>query len=168
MQDAQLIIATGLRPAITPGAAVTRWLFPDLFTPTYMDLQAIMDLGRGARPVYANFRVSAAFNAQATNFLRPAIFVDSVPTFLNILTNNELVIARGPDILSGGLGTIGVGFPVALPPLNDLVLLSGGRRYITLGFEAYVPTTDWVSGGLDAWFDTDPYPGRPIAYSAGG
>lgn len=168
MQDAQLIIASNLRPAITPGAAVSKYLFPDLFTPTFIDLRAIMDLGRGARPVYANFRVAAAFNAQANNWLRPAIFVDSTPTFANVLTNGELTIAAGPQIVSAGLNVVGSGLSVVLPPLNDIVLLAGARRYITLGFECYVPSTDWTTGGLDAWFDTDPYPGRPITYAAGG
>lgn len=167
MQDAQLIIAQNLRPAIAPGASITRWLFPDLVTPNYVDQLAALDSGRG-KTVYANFRVAAAFNAVASNFLRFCVFVDSVPTFLNIITNNELVIARGPDIASGGLNTVGISVPLALPPLNDLALLAGaGRRYITLGIEAYVPTTDWSSGGIDAWFDTDPYPGRQLAYPGG-
>lgn len=169
MQDAQLIIASNLRPAIVPNAAVTRWLFPDLIAPTYWDLLAARDLGRGA-PVYGMFRIAAAFNAVANNFLRFAIFVDSTPTFVNILTNNELVVARGPDILSAGLGSSAVGMevPVALPPLSDLVRLTGeGRRYITLGLEAYVPTTDWSSGGIDAWFSPFARSGRPFVAPAG-
>lgn len=163
MQDVQLQIATNARPAITPGAGITRWLFPSLVAPDYIDLLAARDFGRGAT-VYANFRVSTAFNVVASNFIRPAVFVDSVPTFLNILTNNELVIARGPDVLSGGLGTIGVGFSIPVPQLSDLVLLTGqGRRFITLGIEASVPTTDWSAGGLDAWFEMAPY-GKAVAY----
>jgi len=167
MLDKDLWIATNGRPAITPGASITRWLFPSLVSPDYWDLRAIIDLARG-NPVYGNFRVATAFNAQASNFLRFAIFVDSVATFLNVLTNNELVIARSPDIVSTGLGTVGINFPVAMPSLNDLALLtSNGARFITLGFEASVPTTDWVAGGVDAFLSPEPLPPLPASHPAG-
>lgn len=167
--DDTLFLGKNQRPTFFAGVPTWQFaFFPTLIAPNYLDLRVVMDICR-ASPAYAVFRVATAFNNQIDNLLRPAIFVDNDPTFANVLTDPSLIIARGHDLNSAGLNTVGSFVAqIAMPPLSDLTRLAGaGRRYITLGLEAFVPTADFVSGGMDAFFAPRPIESRPIHYPAG-
>jgi len=171
MIDQNLVFATNARPAnILIGLGFAGYVFPNgiLATPNFLDLKVAMDMARG-NGLYATFRVATAFNAQAGNVLRFAIFVDTDPTFAPAMVpGSALLIARSHDFLSIGLADVGQFCTVALPPVGDLQrLISQGFRYLALGIEMSVPTTDWVAGGIDAFLTHAPFPTRPIDYAAG-
>lgn len=169
MIDAGLIMATNQRPTIVPGAGTNPALLPTGLAPNWLDFARIMDWARG-RTVYANFRVASAFDNVASNLVRPAVFVDDDPSFINTLSNPSLVVVQGHEIYSSGLqaGSVGQVVSIALPPLSPYALVGGeGRRYMCLGFMAFVPTTDWTAGGWDAWFSDRPHVQRPIFSPSG-
>lgn len=169
MIDAGLIFATNQRPTILPSAGITPALLPQNLAPNWLDFGRVLDWARG-RPVYANFRVAAAFDAVVGNTLSFCVFIDDNPTFINVLSNPQLVLARGHDIYSSGLsaGAIGNVVSLALPPLSPYALVGGeGRRYMCLGMLVYVPTTDWATGGLDAWLSDTPHVQRPVFSPSG-
>ena len=168
--DSTLFFATNERPALIPGPAEGKAVFPSLVAPNYYDLRAVQDMAR-ARPVYASFRVASAFNNVANNWLRFCVFMSDRTDFIDILApvvGEAQVLASSHKILSTGLASVGAVQRVAIPPASDFGLAGGqGRRYLALGFEYFVPTTDWTSGGVDAWLSTDPHQPPPIAHNAG-
>lgn len=165
MQDDNLFFARNDRPALIPGGTFPAF-FPSSLAPAYWDLQAAMDMARG-RSIFANFRIATSFNSVAANLLRFAVFVDDNEAFVNVLTNPSLIIARSHDFLSGGL-VAGTLVSVAIPPMSDITRVAGdGLRFITLGLEATVPTTDWSQGGVDAFLTHEAFPSRPLATPAG-
>ena len=168
MLDKDLFFAENQRSAIIPGPGV--WgsaPLPDLVFPNYLDLKVVCDLARG-NPLFANFRITQAFNNVAGNFLRFAVYVSNDVTFFDVLTNAELTLARSHDIPSLGLVDVGYVVPVALPPYGDLLRVLGeGRRYMALGFDYLVPTTDWSTGLLDAFLSPQALPLRPLSTPSG-
>jgi hypothetical protein len=167
MLDKDLMMGEDARPVITPGASILNHLLPTTAGPNYLDLRVAMDWARG-KQIYANFRVQTPFDAVALNYLRFAVYVDSVTNFANVLTNTELTLVRGPDMLSSGLNVQGLVTSLAIPPHNSLVqLVAQGRRYICLGFQAYVPSADWGTGGIDAFFADAPLAPPQIDYASG-
>lgn len=168
MLDKDLYFAENARTGILPAPNV--WgvaPLPSLVEPAYYDFRVITDLAR-ATPVYANFRLASPFDNVADNLLRFAVFVSDNPTFVDLLTNRELVLARSHDISSPGLVDVGQIIQVALPPVGDLLRVLGeGRRYMSLGFEYMVPTTDWSTGGIDAFLTRHPLPLRPLSSPSG-
>lgn len=169
MIDAGLIMATNQRPTIVPGAGTNPALLPTGLAPNWLDFGRVLDFARG-RTCYANFRVASAFDNIASNMVRPAVFIDDDPSFIGVLTNASLVIVQGHEIYSSGLQAASVGqvVSVALPPLSSYALLNGeGRRYLCLGFMAFVPTTDWTTGGWDAWLSDRPHVQRHLQSPSG-
>lgn len=167
MLDKDLQFADNERPAITPFATYTQpWLFPDNLNPKHLDLRVATDLARSS-PLYANFIVRTSFDNVVGNFLRFCVFVDSSPTFANVLGNAELTIARSQDFASLVL-VGGTQCTIVVPPLSDITKVAGeGRRYLTLGLQTLVPTTDWSAGGIDAFLTRHPLPQRPMSYASG-
>lgn len=167
MLDLDLFCGTNDRPALFVLPTWQFAFFPSLASPNYWDLRAIMDIAR-ANPIYANFRIATAFNNQAGTILRPAIFVDNDPTFANVLTDPSCIVARSHDWLPPGMGVVGTIVQVAMPPMSDLTRVAAdGRKFITLGWEALVPTADFVAGGMDAFLTRFALPTRPPAYQSG-
>lgn len=165
MLDKDLIFADNERPAVTSTHATNafNWPFPAIATPKFLDFRQSIDAAR-SRPMYANFRVTTSFNNQAGNILRFAIFVDDDPTFANVVTTPALVIVRGPDIGSASL-VAGLQVTLPVPPLNEFIV--AGRRYLTLGMQTIVPTTDWSAGGITAYLTQHPHPQTPPSYLSG-
>lgn len=165
MLDKDLFFADNERPAVTSTHATNafNWPFPAIATPKFLDFRQSIDSSR-SRPLFANFRITTSFNNQAGNILRFAIFVDDVDTFANVLTTPALVIARGPDIPSASLLT-GLQVTIPVPPLNEFIV--AGKRYLTLGMQTIVPTTDWTQGGITAYLTQHPHPQTPTAYQSG-
>lgn len=166
MHDDTLYFARDERPALVAGIGWSRATLPNGAAPNYLDFGRIKDLARGTT-VYANFRVKTSFDNVAGNLLRFAIFISDEPTFLTVLTNTEQVIATSHEIASVGL-VAGARVSVALPPLNSYARVLGeGRRYLALGIEYIVPTTDWSAGGIDAFLSPYPDPQPPISSPSG-
>lgn len=171
MIDQNLVFATNARPAnILIGLGFAGYVFPNgaLATPTFVDLRTAMDWARG-NGLWATFRVATAFNGEAGNVLRFGIFVDNAPDFLAAMAPGSVqMIAKSHEFLSAGLVAVGQYCSVAMPPLNDLQrLVSQGFRYLSLGIEMSVPTTDWIAGGIDAFLTDRPFPTKPIDYPVG-
>lgn len=170
MLDDRLKLAKNARPALVPGPNVNPTFFPELLAPNYLDLKVAMDLARTGG-AWANFRIASAFNNVASNFLRFAVFVDNDPTFLTVLGETQLCIVQGSELLSAALGAaaVGLGVSLALPPANSYLRIGGnGRRYICLGMQVFVPTTDWTTGGVDAFFSDHPVFGtNELSYASG-
>lgn len=169
MIDAGLIFATNQRPTIVPGAGTNPTLLPTGLAPNYIDFARVMDFARG-RTCYANFRVASAFDNVASNMVRPAVWIDDDPSFIGTLSNPSLCLCLGHEIFSAGLlaGSVGSVISLALPPLSPYALVGGeGRRYMAMGFQAYVPTTDWSTGGWDAWLSDRPHVQRPLFTPSG-
>jgi hypothetical protein len=168
MLDKDLFFAEGQISSHVVGATVLAYPLPDYAAPNYLDLRNAIDLSR-AGALFAFFRVTETFVGQATNYIRPCVMVDSTPTFANVLSHPELVIARGPDIVTGLL-VAGNEIVVAIPPLNSVAAASvetAGRRYLTIGYQALVATADWSAGKLDAWLSPYPRGVRGMAHPAG-
>lgn len=164
--DENLLAGKNVRPASFVGLGFIPALYPTTAAPRYWDLLQIQDMCR-ANPLNALFHVETTFTATAGNVLRFRIFVSNDPTFADLATNPELFIAASHDLGSAGL-LAGTMVNVAMPPMSDLTRLLGeGRRYIALGHEANVPTTDWVAGGVTAYWTDKPVPSKPMAYAAG-
>lgn len=166
MQDQDLILATNARPAVTPGGTIATWLFPTLLDPAYIQSAQAIDIARGGE-LYANFRIATSFSATASNYLRFCVIVDDVANFANVLTNTNLIIARGPDIISSGL-SIGHTVPIPVPPLNDIAIdlaIPVGKLFLGVAMQAYVPTTDWSAGGVDIWLSPHPHINRPVDFA---
>lgn len=174
MLEKDLFICENAKPVVTPGATWTFATLPTLVAPNYWDLKALYDLGKGAEgTLWGNLRVSTAFTNTANNFLRLCAIVDVNGLFSNVPANPHLVVARGPDIPSAKLGTVGQVVPLAIPPYGDILraasLVSGGEGYqfFTLAVEYLVPTTDWVAAGIDVFLSPKPLPLAPAYFAAG-
>jgi len=164
--DKDLFIAENARVVATPGP---NWTF-GLLQSNWIDFRVATDWARGSA-VCANFRISSLFNNQAGNLLRFAVVVDGNSSFSNVNSTPELLLARSHDLTSAMLSNaanLGAVVPVALPPYGDLLRgLGEGFRYLTLGVQFLVPTTDWISGGIDAFFAPQPLPARPLSVPSG-
>jgi hypothetical protein len=170
--DHQLVVCENVRPAITPGALISPgvlWpmLLPSAVAPNYWDLRTIMDLC-SARPLYAQFRIATTFNSIAANILRFAIFVANSPDFVDVASDGSNIIARGHDI-NGSVLLAGMEAQIAMPPMSawNRIANENGRRYVGLGFEYYVPTTDWSAGGITAFLTHTPLMVKPPSNPAG-
>jgi hypothetical protein len=168
MNDADLMFAENQRPAVIPGGVWGVATFPELGAPKYLDFREVLDWARGT-PIYANFRIETPFNSIAENQLRFAVFVSNDPTFIDLLSDSSLILATSLPITGAGLAAAGKPtVTVALPPLNDYAAdAAQGRRYLSLGFEYYVPTTDWSAGGVTAWLSPRPLPPKPLSVRSG-
>lgn len=166
-------VANEIRLGVTLTGSASSW--PNAGLVNYYDLRTIQDWARG-RAVYAAFRLATAFAGDAANVLRPCIVADSVAEFTNVLSGYR-IIAAGHTITTAGVGAGAVGsiIHVPLPPMSDWTRSLGsgpdysdrGMRFLALGFEYNVPTTDWTAGGLDAWLTYQAIPTRPPIYPAG-
>ena len=163
--DLETFVAQNARPATTPGATILPYPLPGgLGNITYFDYEQAVELGRGT-PIYAHFRIATTFGGgHADNFLRFGIAISAQTNFLDVLSNKSLIVVRGPDIAHSGLvQNREVCLPI--PPPSTLAL--GAKRYLGLLFEAYVPATDWDSGGIDAFLTDAPIPVGTPDYVSG-
>lgn len=167
MHDYDLVFAENARPAVIPAPIWGKVWFDQLVAPKYLDMRSLIDLGRG-QPVFANFKIATAFNNVAANSLRFAVFASNDPTFADVLASDAQTIATSLPITGAGLASVGATVRVAIPPMNDYALsTASGRRYVTLGFEYLVPTTDWTQGGIDAWLSNRAVEPAPLDPPAG-
>lgn len=170
MQDADLIFAQDQRPAVSiVGATPSLWMFDNgLVANKWLDLRQQSDLGRG-QPLYAHFKVKTSFAGDALNVLRFCIAVDDATNFSGTVAVPAKILVRGPDLVTGSL-LAGVLVTLVLPPLNTLVIplaTNQGARYLGLGMQVIVPTTDWTAGAVDAWLSPVHHRVRPSGYQSG-
>lgn len=170
MLDYNLRFANNERPAILTGADVNPSFYPESLNPKYIDLMVNQDIAR-ATSLYANFVIASAFNSIPANFLRFAVFLCSDPAGFSLLSDPSQIIARSHDIFGNALGSGAVGRWVSIPiaPLSSYGLSAspGGLRYLFLGQESYVPTTDWSTGGITAILTQHPLQQKPIDHASG-
>lgn len=169
MLDMDNVFGMNVRPAFLPGfPGVEQFaLFPSNIAPNYIDLQTVLDLAR-ANPVYLNCRVATAFNNQADILMRFIIVTSSDPTFADVLTNPQLIVAKSHDLTPTGLAAVGAMVQVAMPPASTFVRLGGeGRRFVAAGMQGIVPTLDFVAGGIDAFLTRHALPTVPLATPSG-
>lgn len=170
--DFDLFICQNARPAFTPAAptagVLQLGLFAATLTPNYFDMLVAMDAARGT-PLYANFRIDTAFTNIAANYARFIAIADNSTSAVGVTTNSAKMVARSPDIQSAGLAAVGEWITLALPPLSPFVFATDGTgcRYLFLGMEAYVPTTDWSAGGVTACITAHPLQQQPVPYASG-
>lgn len=111
-----------------------------------LDLKVATDLGIGARKLTAFFRITQSFAGAAANKLAFAVAVSSHP-LLEVLPT---ILVRGERYVTNAL-TAGVTVQLVIPPLNSYQKIGvQGLRYLSLGFEADVPVSDWTDGAVSA------------------